>query len=238
MWRAPIDNERDLASTPLESRWRRLGLDRLTHRLERINLVDGALEVTHRTAPAATDLAFRTVFRWSCSDQAVTLDVFAEPEGTWPVPLPRIGLRLSLPAKLANVAWFGLGPGETYPDSRAAARIGHFESMVAALQTPYVFPQENGHRSDVRWVRFLDKGGHGLEISGRQAFGFTARPWTSETLDKARHASELVASERVWVTLDSAVQGLGSASCGPGPLSQYDLIAGPVRVSYRTHLLG
>lgn len=56
-------------------------------------------------------------------------------------------------------------------------------------------------------------------------FGLTARRWTSEDLDTAAHTTDLVPSEHVWVNIDLAQHGIGSNSCGPGVLPQYDLTA-------------
>ena len=114
-----------------------------------------------------------------------------EPDGRWTVPLPRLGLRFALPSGLGNVAWFGGGPGEAYPDSRQAARIGLHRMSVDQMQTPYVFPQENGARIDVRWASLTDSEGNGLRIEGDTPFLFTARRWTTEQLDAARHTGEL-----------------------------------------------
>jgi beta-galactosidase len=44
----------------------------------------------------------------------------------------------------------------------------------------------------------------------------------------ARHTSELRPRDRVWVNLDLAQNGIGSASCGPGVLPQYRLEPAPV----------
>ena len=52
---------------------------------------------------------------------------------------------------LQNTAWYGLGPQENYPDSHAAASMGIYESTVDGMQTSYVYPQENGHREQVKW---------------------------------------------------------------------------------------
>ena len=51
------------------------------------------------------------------------------------------------------------------------------------------------------------------------------RRWSSEQLDRARHTVELVDEGRLWVNLDVAQQGIGTASCGPGVLPQYRLDA-------------
>ena len=45
------------------------------------------------------------------------------------------------------------------------------------------------------------------------------RPWTSEALAAAMHPPDLVPDpDWLWVNVDLAQQGLGSASCGPGVL--------------------
>jgi beta-galactosidase len=133
---------------------------------------------------------------------------------------------MALPAEFDQAAWFGLGPGESYRDSRQAVHVGRFAAPVAQLQTPYVMPQENGNRSDVRWATFLDASGAGLRVEGEPFFDFTARPWSAEDLDAARHTAELRPRDQVFLTLDHAHQGLGSGSCGPGALPQHRLSAG------------
>jgi beta-galactosidase len=86
-----------------------------------------------------------------------------------------------------------------------------------------VYPQENGHRAD---VRRLDLGGGRLRITGEPNFGFTARRWTDEDLDAAAHLTDLPVRDRIFVTIDHVQRGLGSAACGPPPLPGNDV---PVR---------
>jgi beta-galactosidase len=138
---------------------------------------------------------------------------------------------MAVPAGLDNVEWFGRGPGEAYADTGRAARIGRFTASVAALQTPYVYPQENGNRADVRWATITNDQGRGLQVRGEPTIDLTVRPWTSEQLDEARHPIDLVPGDRLWVNLDLAQQGIGSASCGPGVLPAYRLDPAPVTFS-------
>jgi beta-galactosidase len=84
-------------------------------------------------------------------------------------------------------------------------------------------PQENGNRTGVHWLTLTDAAGAGLRCAGAPALDFTARRWTSEDLDAARHTDELVARDRIYLNLDHAQHGLGSASCGPGVLPAYEL---------------
>jgi beta-galactosidase len=208
----------------VERAWRRLGLHRLQHRLLETTLNAEALEVRTRVGPAATDLAFLATYRWWNDGNRLLLTVHAEPVGDWgDQVLPRLGVRMAAPAALGEIEWYGHGPGEAYRDMRQAARVGRFTATVDELQSPCVFPQENGNRIDTRWLRLTTTDGDGLLIEGVPAFDFTARRWTTEDLDAARHTHELRPRDRVYLHLDAAHQGLGSASCGPGPLPQHHL---------------
>ncbi|KAB8194024.1 DUF4981 domain-containing protein [Nonomuraea phyllanthi] len=225
LWRAPTDNDLRGWPTQVATEWRRAGLDRLHHRLLGVDRTAGELVVRSRVAAAAQDRAMLATYRWSATgDGGLALTLTTEPEGEWGFPIPRLGIRATLPASVDTVEWYGLGPGEAYSDSVQAARVGRYAMSVDDLQTPYVFPQENGHRPGVRWAEL-----GGLRVEG--LFGLTVRRWTSEDLDAARHLTDLVPREAVYVNLDLAQQGLGTASCGPGVLPRYDLPAEPATFS-------
>lgn len=235
VWRAPTDND-DGAPWQSDPRlgplWRDAGLHRMRHRVDGVVAGDGALTVTTRVAPAARSFGLRAVHRWTADGDRLRLEVEVAPEGEWTLPLPRLGVRLGLCGTLTEAEWYGGGPGEAYPDSRAASRVGRHTATVDALQTPYVRPQENGARADVRWVRLRREDGTGVAIEGSPPFWFTARHWTSEQLDAAGHTHDLVPGDTLWVNLDHAQHGIGSQSCGPGVLPAYRLEAAPAAFGF------
>jgi beta-galactosidase len=196
-----------------------------------------ALPCITRVAPAATDAGLVTVYRWTATDDGLHLSVSVTPDGEWPCPLPRLGVRLGLPAAYGEVTWAGLGPGEAYPDTRTAAMAGRWTMPVDALQTPYVYPQENGARAGVRWAELRTEQGGGLRIEGGPEDWLTARRWTTEQLAAARHHSELTPGDTVWLHLDHALHGIGSRSCGPGVLPQYELHAEPAGFAFTFRIL-
>jgi beta-galactosidase len=229
VWRAPIDNDRGFAGDPVEPAWRRIGLDRMQHRVDDVRIVNGKLIVITRVAPAASNLGFLTDYQWTATTSALRLVVSVTPEGGWTGVLPRLGLRMSVPSSFGRVEWFGLGPGEAYADTRRAALVGRYSASVDDMQTPYVFPQENGNRADVRWATLTNSDGGGIRITGYPEFDLTVRRWTTEDLDAARHTSDLAPGDRIWVNIDMAQNGIGSASCGPGVLPHYRLEPAPAR---------
>ncbi|MEV4560697.1 glycoside hydrolase family 2 TIM barrel-domain containing protein [Kitasatospora sp. NPDC049285] len=255
LWRAPTDNDRGWSSNDA-AYWQARGLDRLRHRTVSVTADDRGLIVVVRSAAAAVGCGYLTTYQWSSGGDDLRLRVHTEPVGHWPeraedptepmadAELPpeeyrellrrnaarsvaRIGLDWQLPADCAQVEWFGAGPGEAYPDSRHAVRIGRFRATVDQLQTPYVRPQENGNRADVRWFEIGDGAARGLRVTGEQPFQLAARRWTDRELAAAAHPTVLTPGPVVHLHTDHAVQGLGSASCGPGILPQHRLELGP-----------
>ena len=112
------------------------------------------------------------------------LAVDVRPEGDWPCPLPRLGLRMhaSRRARTRRVVRAGTGRGLSGHGARGSRRA--VPLSVDELQTPYVFPQENGHRAGVRWATITRAGGAGLRVEGEPALGSRygggrPRTWTS-----------------------------------------------------------
>ncbi|MFG2497987.1 glycoside hydrolase family 2 TIM barrel-domain containing protein [Streptomyces sp. NPDC048441] len=236
IWRAPTDNDNGASWQDGQRngvRWRELGLHRMRHRLEAVELTDDSLTVRTRVAPASRDIGLRTVYRWTSDGTRLRLAVSVVPEGEWTVPLPRLGVRLGLPAAYGYAHWFGGGPDEAYPDTSEASVTGNWLMPVDRMHTPYVRPQENGARADVRWAELrTDFNGDGLRVVGDPAFWFTARRWTTEQLDAATHRTDLTPGDTVWVHLDHGQHGIGSQSCGPGVLPQHELRAAPAEFSF------
>ncbi|MFG2860908.1 glycoside hydrolase family 2 TIM barrel-domain containing protein [Streptomyces sioyaensis] len=235
VWRAPTDNDEAAPWQPgprPATEWRRIGLHRMRHRVDAVETGEDAVRVRTRIAPAGSPLALWAVYHWTAQPDRLRLELSVEPEGDWPVPLPRLGVRMLVCGSLGRAEWFGGGPGEGYPDTLAAARVGRWSMPVEELQTPYVRPQENGARPGVRWAELTRADGSGLRIEGDPDFFFSARRWSAEELTAARHTTDLRPGEDLWLHLDHAQHGIGSQSCGPGVLPQHRLEAAPARFSF------
>jgi beta-galactosidase len=228
VWRAPIDNDlRGFDGTPPALAWRAAGLDRMRHKLLAVEPGEHELLVRTRVAAAGNDFGLLADYRWRADADQLWLTVTVAPEGTWPCPLPRLGVAMTLPGTEADVEWFGLGPGEAYRDTGYATRIGRYKAALAAMQTPYVYPQENGNRREVRSARVIRADGTGLAVTGAPVFDLTARPWSTAALDAAAHTSDLTPDGRIHLHLDAAHQGIGSAACGPRLPPWHTLFAVP-----------
>ena len=109
------------------------------------------------------------------------------------------------------------------PKRKQAGWIGAFAALVDELHTPYVFPQENGNRSDVRWVSLAATRGAGLLAAGMPTLNFSVNRFTTMDLENARHTVELPRRGELTLNLDYRQRPLGTASCGPGPWEFYEL---------------
>ncbi|MFM8954727.1 MAG: glycoside hydrolase family 2 TIM barrel-domain containing protein [Actinomycetota bacterium] len=215
IWRAPTDNDGfklfpDLAwvkKTTLK-RWLRQGVDGdaeslVKHRCRQENRADGSIRFEHVV-----------VVPKNLSD------------------LPRIGVSFALPEGFDSLRWFGNGPHECYADRQSSAMLGIYES--APDEMPYLVPQEYGLRTECRWFEIGDSKSD--EVITIHADGcvlhMSALPYTTEDLYRAKDQTELVRRDYLTMYIDVAHRGLGTASCGPEVLPQYQISAGTYRFSY------
>ena len=247
IWRAPTDNDegpkwnKDLISA---KKWREAGLDRLRHRVEKVtvnHLKPQVVQVEVRSfvcAPDHTD-GFACAYRYAIFGSGdVLLDVHVVPSGSLP-PLPRVGVRMTLPGGDERFTWYGRGPHETYADRKMGAQVGVYSGTVDGQYVPYIAPQENGNKTDARWVSLTNESGIGLLVVGTAADGshplleVSAHHFTAGDLAKARHTHELERREEITLNLDYRQSGLGGASCGPATLPQYLIAPEEIRFGLR-----
>ncbi len=229
--RAATDNDHGQGSlNDIASVWAATGLDRMLHRTDSVEFDTSALRVQGRTAPTTHPHGVAWTMLWRPDGDGLVLDVEVDFVGPWgdtpylhrDIWVPRLGLQFALPGAMQRVEWFGRGPGETYVDSFEGARIGRFSRTIDELQVDYPVPQENGNHVQTRWLTV--SGGADLpqlRVHGLPLFDFTARRWTSLDLTRADKPHDLRDSGRVWLNIDHAQQGLGSASVGPALPEQY-----------------
>ncbi len=149
--------------------------------------------------------------------------------------LPRIGLKLALSEGMEDIKWYGRGPHENYPDRKASAFIGLYESSVTDLFTPYLTPQENGARSDIRWLEasFSDKSKPSITIESDKPFVFSALHFDALDLDKAIRPEFLKKRKETILCIDSEMLGLGNASCGPPTMRKFQVPVKPYEFEFK-----
>jgi beta-galactosidase len=134
------------------------------------------------------------------------------------------------------LTWFGRGPWENYPDRKTSALVGRYSSTVTNQYVPYIMPQEHGLKTDVRWLELTRPDGHGLRVEGQPMMMFSASHFQANDLFQARHTCDLKPRPEIYLCLDAAHRGLGTASCGPDTLEKYQLRARRFKFNYQLEL--
>lgn len=150
--------------------------------------------------------------------------------------LPRFGLNFRICNDFRKISWLGKGPWENYQDRNTAAFVGLYESTVDEQFVPYVRPQENGYKTEVRWVG-LENGKAGILMSADSLFCFSALPYDFDEMKGfkqcCRHLNELEKLDFVDLDIDYKQMGVGGDdSWGARPYKQYTLPAGNYSYSF------
>lgn len=143
--------------------------------------------------------------------------------------IPRIGLQFQLAKDYQNIDWYGRGPHENYIDRESSAALGIYHSSIPKWITPYVRPQENANRCDIRWIRFSNPQNEGVLFTAIQKpFECSAWPYTQKTLSESKHDFELKQKECInnVINIDCAQMGVGGDNSWGHPImKQYQLNA-------------
>ena len=154
--------------------------------------------------------------------------------------IPRFGLSLTFKENFNEVEWFGRGPFENYWDRKTAAFVGLYQSSVQDLYVPYVRPQENGNRCDVRWAELRNsKSGQVIRMSAKSNFDFSMFHQLNSDFESAqrsdgrhkkgvkvknRHINDIVKRPLTLVNLDMRQMGVGGdTSWGAKTHPEYQL---------------
>jgi beta-galactosidase len=239
-WRAPTDNDFGNGMPERQGVWKEAGLSRVIEHVEyrQNSNRDVLIEVVsqHRAVLSR----FHTTYH-VFGNGDIIVDCRLTPETSRRLPnLPRLGMQMVLKGEFENLIWRGRGPHESYWDRKSGTGVGHWKGTVWEQYHPYIRPQENGNKTDVRWLRLTNQQGFGLLVVGDPVLDFSAHHFLQEDFDpgpqkQQRHAVDLVRRDLVTLNLDYRQMGVGGdTSWGARPHPQYTLPAG--EYSYRFRL--
>lgn len=221
-FRAPTSNDKGFGKW-LAKDWLDAGLDQMHRTVTAVEQLPGpelGYRVTARSEARTGAILHHAEYLFRADDSLEMRHRF-ELEGELP-SLPRLGIVLTLSPDLEHLRWFGHGPHENYPDRKASAAVGRWESTVTEQYVPYARPQECGNKEGVRWLTLTDTAGRGMLVESLATpFSASALHFTVADLATAAHAADLKPRPEVILSLDAGLCGLGNGSCGPGVLEKY-----------------
>lgn len=227
-WRAPTDNDFGEKFPEKAKVWQLAGRDLQLSSLKWVQNPDNTVSISTEHAMPGVESRYKTHYLIDAAG-GVKVDIwfYAAPH-KFQSALPRIGTLFQIPEEFDQVSWFGRGPHENYWDRKASARIGRYKKTVEQLYFPYVRPQENGFRDDVRSVEFTNNSQLGLAFYGLPLIGFSAQFYDVLDYDQFEkqglHPHELGKKDQIFINIDYKQRGVGGIdSWGTPPLFKYTL---------------
>jgi beta-galactosidase len=176
-WRPPTDNDYGYDMDKKLGVWKKAGERTIVTKANISQPELGKVLVTFNYDIPGNDgrkiAGYATTYTIFGSSDVVIKNQFSKLSDNIP-EIPRMGMQLQLPEEFANLKWFGRGPHENYVDRKTSADVGLYESTVADQYTPYIRPQENGYKTDTRWLTLTDDNGTGILVSGDPLICFAA----------------------------------------------------------------
>ncbi len=212
-WRAPTDNDFGNKGDELSSFWKDYPDSLVFRGFHSFN--DSAIEMLIARYDSPTEhsqLHISYVINQK-GELGVTLNLDLPSKDDAYPELPAFGLEMKIAKDYTGLEYFGRGPHENYIDRNTSALVGQYTSTVEEQFVPYSAPQENGNKTDVRWLVLKDKDGYGLMIHGLPVFEFSALNYSKETLSRqsenTRHITDMVKSDEIYLTLNHKQKGVG-----------------------------
>ena len=213
-WRAPTDNDfgnglqkRSIAWKDASEKQKLISVTVVEKKKGRVKL-----RVIHRMdAVDSQNTSFYTIY----PDGRILVRNKFDFEGKEELgEMPRFGMNLILPKEFDNVQWYGRGPHENYIDRKESAFIGIYEGTVKDLYYPYIRPQENGYRTENRWVKVTNDSGKGFKFIGLPLISFSAHHNFISDFDpgkekEQRHTTDIRPRDLVSLNIDYKQMGVG-----------------------------
>lgn len=211
-WRVPTDNDEGGGKKSFAQRWRDAGLSEYTTVpiiLDIANLSRKEIRLTakNRLEFKIGNIVHTAVYTVLANGQ-ITVDNIFEVAKELP-PLARVGVYTALPESFEQIEWFGRGPFESYEDRKKSALIGLYSGKVSEQYFHYVMPQENGNKTDVRWLK-IQSAKHGtLQVTSSSNFNFNVQNYSDEALNQSKTSHELKRGNATWLHIDYKQMGVG-----------------------------
>ena len=226
-WRAPTDNDYGNRMPEICNIWKEAGRNKI---LTNFQVDKSENEYLIRTEYELSDVSSKYTVTYMVSADGSVKVKSSWKAGRQGLPeIPRFGMQMRLSSEFNIFTYYGRGPWENYSDRNTSSFIGIYNSSVSEQQFDYIRPQENGNKTDVRWLTLTDKNGMGLKIRGLQPLSVKAAHNPASDLDfgvskKNTHPSDVTPLKDVFLNVDLLQRGLGGDnSWGALPHAPYRL---------------
>lgn len=249
-WRAPTDNDMGNSIYKKNRIWREAGKNRKVESVSVKQVAADKVNVEFRFVipgnEGETIARFTSLYSVYGSGEVRVDNRFKMDKDNLPEIL-RMGMNLVMPRAFDQITWLGRGPQESYWDRKTSAFVGLYSGSVASQYWAYLRPQENGNKTDVRWVAITDSNGNGLMFVGDQLLSVSAHHNLQEDFESMernynlpkdvkrvnRHINDIKPRDLTSVNIDYLQLGVGGDnSWGAVTHPQYRLTGNEYNYSF------
>lgn len=214
-WRPLTDNDNRFRRFGEKKKlWKDLPKNLKTNQVTAESSANGSAEVIVNQTDGGK-VKLQTTYVFAPSSVMVTLELDADPSLT---DMPKFGVTMGVPLDYGKTFYYGRGPWESYSDRKRSTEVDEFSFDTDQLFHSYAKPQENGNRTDTRWLKLSDTDNQTvMKITGQPQFDFSIWPYSIDNIDKAGHPYDLKPQGFYTLNIDLAQSGLGGMSARPKP---------------------
>ena len=225
-WRAPIDNDFGNELDKRSRVWRKAG-EQKTVKSATVKQVGNEAIVTFtfdlNDEQKQVIANYTSTYKVLGTGEIVVTNDFKMAKDQLP-EIIRFGVNLVMPREFDQMSWLGRGPHESYADRYTSALVGLYSGAVADQYFAYIRPQENGNKTDVRWLSITNKDGLGLQFIGLPLLSVSAHHQIMEDFESPdrtdgrvkegekmvrRHINDVKPRDLTSVNIDYKQQGVG-----------------------------
>ncbi|HYW78684.1 MAG TPA: glycoside hydrolase family 2 TIM barrel-domain containing protein, partial [Thermoguttaceae bacterium] len=195
-WRAPTDNDNGNSMPGRCAVWRNAGSNWEIKHVDATQPLPGQVSIAVIGTLPDVKADYWVIYHIFGSGDIV-VDVAYKGDDSRRPEIPRFGMQMTLPGGFEQMTFYGRGPVENYWDRHDCAPVGVYHSTVDEQFVDYSEPQENGNKTDVRWVALTNDQGIGLLAVGMPLLSVTALHYTHADLEGAAHTYEMTRRETI-----------------------------------------
>jgi beta-galactosidase len=216
-WRAPVDNDLGNLMMLRLKDWKEASKNRGVETVIATVVSDQEILLKTVFSLPSVELKYELSYRVFGNGEIEVVGQFLpfENDGKKLPELPRFGVTMELPLQFKNVKWYGRGPHENYSDRKMSSFVGIYNNTITEQYHPYIRPQENGNKTENRWLTLTNSEGIGLSIIGQPLFDFSAQKYTTDDFDLGnfekpfKHTYDLIPKDFITLHVDFGQMGIG-----------------------------
>lgn len=210
-WRVPTDNDEGGGNNSFATRWREAELNKYTIEQQSIDIIEYfsnavMIRIANNLKFAKGSILHTAGYLVTTNGKIQISNVF-EVDKTMP-SLARVGLYTAFPKQFNKIEWYGRGPHESYEDRKESAFFGVWSGEVENQFFDHVMPQENGNKTDVRWLKVKSEDVV-LLIESASHLNFNIQNYSDNALNESKHTHSLERGDKSYLHIDYKQMGLG-----------------------------